>query len=122
MKRNDTEIRGIRRGERLRRKADLLRLYRSSSRVGCEGLKILYQRNDLNWNRVAFTTSKGFKGAVKRNREKRIGREIYRTRRGQIKSGYDLLFIFYPGKYSFSGRQEQFEKLLKRTRLLTSEY
>ena len=117
MKRNDTEIRGIRRGERLRIKADLLRLYRSSSRVGCEGLKILYQKNDLNCNRVAFTTSKGFKGAVKRNREKRIGREIYRMRRGGINSGYDLLFIFYPGKYSFSDRQEQLEKLFKKMQI-----
>ena len=118
MKRNDTDNRGIRRQERLRRKADFLRLYRSSLRVGCEGLGIIYKKNDLVCNRVAFTTSKGFRGAVKRNREKRIGREIYRTRRGRIKSGYDLLFILYPGKYSFSDRQEQFENLFKKMRIM----
>ena len=117
MKRNDTEKRGISREERLRKKADLLKLYRSSWRVGCEGLKILYEKNDLNYNRVAFTTSRGFRGAVKRNREKRIGREIYRAKRGHIESGYDLLFVFYPGKFSFSDRQKQFELLFKKMRL-----
>ncbi len=119
MKRNDTDIKGIRRKERLRKKADLLRLYRSSMRVGCEGLRILYHKNDLKFNRVAFTTSKGFKGAVKRNREKRIGREIYRMSRGRINSGYDLLFIFFPGQYSFSDRQEQLEKLFSKMRIAT---
>ena len=119
MKRNDTDSKGIRREERLKRKTDLIRLYRSSLRVGCVGLKILYQENDLEFNRVAFTTSKGFKGAVKRNREKRVGREIYRIRRAGISSGYDLLFIFFPGEYSFSDRQEQLEKLFSKMRIAT---
>ncbi len=38
-------------------------------------------------------------------------------RRGRINSGYDLLFIFYPGKYSFSDRQEQVEKLFKKMQI-----
>jgi len=117
MKRNDTENRGIRKEERLRRKADIVRLYRSCSRVGCAGLKILFEKNDLTYNRVAFTTSRGFKGAVKRNREKRVGREIYRALRGHIGSGYDLLFVIYPGRYSFSDRQKQFDILFKKISL-----
>jgi ribonuclease P protein component len=118
MKRNDTENRGIRKEERLRRKADIVKLYRSCSRVGCGGLTILYGKNDLTYNRAAFTTSRGFKGAVKRNREKRVGRELYRAMRGHIESGYDLLFIFFPGRYSFSDRQKQFDRLFKKISLL----
>ena len=118
MKRNDTENRRIERKERLRKRADLLGLYRSAFSVGCKGLKILYRKNDLNWNRVVFSTGRGFRGAVERNREKRVGREIYRNMKGRVRIGLDLLFIFYPGGYSFSKRQEQFEKLLQKIRIL----
>jgi ribonuclease P protein component len=118
MKRNDTDSRCARREGRLRRRADLLRLYQSPLRVGCEGLKILYQKNDLECSRVGFTTSRSYRGAVKRNREKRRGREIYRSMRSLIKTGFDLLFIFYPGEYSFRQRKKQFEKLLDEIRIL----
>jgi len=105
------------RKERLRRRSDLNRVFVSVKKARCRGLKLLYIENNIQWNRIAFSTGKGFKRAVDRNRVKRVCREIYRTVKQQIKRGYDLIFIVYPGKYSFSERSSQVISLLEQAGL-----
>ena len=126
MKRNltsqrDFSLRGLHRRERIRRKADLIRVFRSSYRLEYEGLKLFYRNNCLSWNRIAVTTRRGFKGAVKRNRQKRITREIYRNMKHSLKTGFDMIFCLYPGKYSFLERKRQLEFLLNKAKLLLEE-
>ena len=118
MKASRIEQQGISRSERLRKRVDLRRVFRSPIKVGCKGLKLLYARNNLGWCRVVLTTSKGFKGAVRRNRQKRIGREIYRKLKGRLRQEFDLIFILYPGDYFYSERKKQISLLLQKADLL----
>jgi ribonuclease P protein component len=118
MRKSITRPFGLPKRERLRRRKDLQRVYKSSFRVGCQGSRIILSENDLPWNRVAFTTSREIKGAVKRNREKRIFRELFRMRKRSLKKGYDIIFVLYPGEYTFHEREMQFESLFQKAGLL----
>jgi len=52
--------------------------------------------NGLARNRICFTFPRGFAGAVRRNRAKRLGREAYRALRHRLRQGYDLVLLVYP--------------------------
>jgi ribonuclease P protein component len=60
------------------------------------GVKLFVLKNELSLNRICFTFSKGFKGAVSRNRAKRLGREAYRLIKHRLENGYDFILLFYP--------------------------
>jgi ribonuclease P protein component len=108
------------RKERIRKRSEFFNLFKSSDtvRIRAEGLMLFFRRNNLNYNRIALVPKKGFGGSVKRNRVKRIGKEIYRHMKCNIKRGYDLLILLYPGDYSFTDRKNEFELTLKRANLL----
>lgn len=67
--------------------------------------------NGLPHNRIAFTLGRKFGNAVERNHARRVGREAYRHIRRNIKSGYDLVLLVYPGKDTFITRFEQLKEL-----------
>jgi len=54
---------------------------------------ILYLKNGLTHNRMAFVASKKVGNSVKRHRAVRLMRESYRQLESQFSIGYDLLFI-----------------------------
>ena len=99
--------------ERLSKRSDFQRVFRSSRQVSCRGLKLLYRKNEIQLNRCAFICSKALGNAVRRNTEKRVAREVYRSRKGRLKRGYDLIAILYPGEYGYSDRQKQFDVLFR---------
>lgn len=133
------------REERLRSGRDIERLFHSGKRVQTFGAKLFFSPNGLPYNRVGFTLKKGYGNAVERNRVKRIFRAAFRSLKGSIKIGFDLLLLIFPmtdnengykkdlatpvydGKINFSGkkksydywtRKEQLKGLLKRAFLL----
>ncbi len=106
------------RHERLKKRKEINRLFQIAKRVKCSGLKLLYIENHYPVNRIAVCTAKGFKMAVARNREKRICREAYRLLKNEIKPGYDLVVVIYPGAYMFIERFQQLQSLLKRAGLV----
>ncbi len=108
--------RSLTKRERLSNRSDLKRVF-TSRKVECKGLKLLFVENELSWNRIVVCPVRRFKKAVDRNREKRVFREIYRTKKGQIRGGYDIAFIIYPGLYSFSDRCKQVSSLFKQAGL-----
>jgi len=77
-------------------------------------------RNGLPHNRIAFTFSRKFGNAVERNRCRRLSREAYRMLRNELREGYDLVLLVYPGQDVFSVRMEQMRKLFSRAGLLCS--
>ncbi len=89
-----------------------------SRHVGCKGQRLLYRANGLGRNRIVITTVRGFRGAVNRNRQKRIGREAYRRMKAGLKQGFDFVSILYPGEYTYIEREKQFHRLFQSAELI----
>jgi ribonuclease P protein component len=109
--------RNLTRKERLKGRSSFSRVFTQAAKSDRRELRLYYIENDLDWNRIAVCPVRGFKNAVARNREKRICREAYRQLKSKLRSGYDLAFVLYPGKYSLSDRVRQLEALFERAGL-----
>lgn len=103
--------------ERLKRTADFRRVFQSPSRVSCLGAKLAFASNPEGKLRLGLSLTKKFGNAVTRNKAKRQLRELFRTNKETIASGYDLLFILFPGDFSYADRKKQFFTLLQRAEL-----
>jgi ribonuclease P protein component len=99
--------RSLTKNERIRKRTDLRRLFSTARRIECPGLKLLYTPNQLEWNRAAFATVRGFRTAVQRNRAKRVCREAYRAVKSRLKSGFDLVFVIRPDHHRLEDRIRQ---------------
>ena len=109
--------RSLTRAERLRGRANLRRVFTQGAKAEHRGIKLLYIENNLEWNRIAVCPVSRFEDAVSRNREKRLCREAYRRLKHQLKTGYDLAFILYPGEYGILERYRQLDALFQRVGL-----
>ena len=110
--------RSLTRKERLKTREEISRVFTSSVRVTCSGAKLVVKKNEYIQNRIAVTLVRKYGNAVARNRAKRVLREIYRNLKFSIKTGYDMVIVLYPGKYTYNQRFEQFVYLLKKADLL----
>ena len=75
---------------------------------------------ELPYNRIAFAFARKFGNAVERNRSRRLSREAYRLIRNELRNGYDLVLLVYPGRDDFSARLNQLRELFIRAGLLDS--
>ncbi len=105
------------RGERLRSQSDISRVFKSAGRVSCPGAKLVYRKNDIEWNRIAVTLVRKYGNSVQRNRSKRIVREVYRSLKNNLKPGFDIVIVLYPGDYDYSIRMSQVKYLLGRANI-----
>ena len=111
--------RSLTREERLRRKNDFDAVFATGKRRGCSGARLVYRKNELDYNRFAVCPVRKYGNAVERNRAKRICRELFRNMKGRIKPGFDIVLIVYPGKDTYKVREEQFSFLLREEKLFT---
>jgi len=111
--------RSLTKEERLRKQVEIKNLFSIGKTYSCKGMKIWYADGNLKFSRVLFSPSRNYATAVARNLAKRQAREIYRHVKEKVKSGHDMIFVFYPGSFTFQERQEQMIGLLLKTRLLT---
>jgi ribonuclease P protein component len=102
------------RRERLRNSGDIKSLFKSGKRIEAQGIKLLYRTNGSEVNKMAVVVSRGCGGAVRRNREKRITREAYRSMKPRLKTGNDLMFIIGRFEQGFTQRRETLHALLLR--------
>jgi ribonuclease P protein component len=108
------------REERLRKRSEISNAFRFSRYVSCKGLRLLFKENKLKRNRILTAVKKGYKGAVKRNRQKRIIKEIYRNMKDRLNTGFDLIFIIFSDnniEYSFKDREVQVNELFRKAGL-----
>ena len=114
------------RKERLKRRDDIREVFRNANKVGervvvsCSGAKLFKLRNGLPHNRIAFAFPRKFGNAVERNRSRRLSREAYRLLRNELRKGFDLVLLVYPGRDNFSTRTDQLKDLFFRAGLFNS--
>ena len=77
----------------LRNQKDFNRVYNRGKSKGSRFVVVLYRRNNLDFTRTAFVSSKKVGNSVHRSRARRLMREAYRSIEGNVKSGYDIIFV-----------------------------
>lgn len=104
--------------ERLRSGRDFSRIFREGEKVRLDDLTVRWLFNPYSWNRIGTSVGRKFGNAVKRNRVRRIIRELYRRRKGIFPQGIDVVFL--PGKkfldVGHEIQQKQFVEAARRIR------
>jgi len=108
------------RTEKLKGRNEIREVFSQKKGVSCAGAKLFTRRNGLPYNRIAFAFSRKFGNAVERNHSRRLSREVYRLLRTELKKGYDLVLLVYPGRDIFSVRMDQLRNLFSRAGLFSS--
>ncbi len=80
-------------------------------------MKLLYRSNGGRDNRFAVVVARGCGGAVRRNREKRITREAYRSLKETISAGNDMVFLVVRFGAEYAERLSSMRTLLSRAGL-----
>ena len=71
-------------------------MYRQGSRWHGKGFSLIFCSNELGFNRIGISIHRKLKGAVKRNRIKRIIRESFRLERSIYPDCADIVFAVRP--------------------------
>ena len=108
----------FKREERIKNPADFKKLYKEGKKISIPGVKLFYLENHLGMNRVGFPLIRGYGNAVERNLSKRYSREVYRLLKSHLNTGYDMLFLIYPGNDSFHSRCDQIRLLCQKAGLI----
>ena len=108
----------FKREERIKNPADFKKLFKDGKKISIPGAKLLYLENGLGRNRVGFPLMRGYGNAVERNLSKRYSREVYRLLKSHLNTGYDMLFLIYPGNDSFHSRCDQIRLLCQKAGLI----
>jgi ribonuclease P protein component len=77
----------------LRKQKDFARVYNKGKSKGSKYIVVLYRKNNLDYTRTAFVSSKKVGNAVQRNRSRRLMRESYRSFMDNVVSGMDIIMV-----------------------------
>jgi len=106
--------------ERVKKSSEIQNLFKTGNRVGVYGAKLFFLPNGSDVNRIAFALPRGYGNAVERNRSKRLSREVFRYFKKALNTGYDMVFLVYPGNDTFSIRCTQFRKLCQKAGIIST--
>ncbi|MDG5814271.1 ribonuclease P protein component [Chitinispirillales bacterium ANBcel5] len=87
----------------MKKRSDISMLIKKGQRWKCPSFVIIYSENNLSYDRFAVLVSRRIGIAVKRNKIKRIFRELFRTNKIDTPPFFDILIQPRPGiedKYS----------------------
>ncbi len=80
----------------LRKNREFEQVYKQGKRLYGDGFTLIYLKNSLGYNRLGISIHRQIKGAVKRNRLKRIIRESFRLNREKYPSQADIILAVRP--------------------------
>ncbi len=83
----------MRKNNILRRDIDFKNVFNKGKNVRSKYVIVLYRKNSLTHNRIAFIASKKVGNSVRRNRARRLMKESYRLLNNDTILGYDIIFI-----------------------------
>ena len=108
--------------ERLVKTKDFTRVYKGGSFLKKGGVTLYYLPNGLEKNRIGFSMrTKFIKLATRRNRIRRLLREVYRRTNKILKKGYDITLVVkndFAATVAYRDVEEIFLKLAKNAGLL----
>ncbi|MFV0438602.1 MAG: ribonuclease P protein component [Desulfopila sp.] len=81
---------------RLRKSWEFNQVYSQGKRLHGPGFTIICRTNDRQESRIGISVGRKIRGAVKRNRIKRVIRESFRLRRDLYPPGADIVFAVRP--------------------------
>lgn len=81
----------------LRTTGEFQRVYRSGRRLRGEGYALIYLANTLDRNRLGISIHRKAGNAVRRNRIKRLIREVFRLHRDLFPPSADIVLAVRPG-------------------------
>jgi ribonuclease P protein component len=110
--------RSLTKEERLTRRTDIQRVFERGHTVRSTGLLLKALPNELDYGRVLVVPPRKSGTRVQKNRISRVGKEVYRHIKTEIEPGYDLVFVAYPGPYTFGERMAQFRRVLSEAGIL----
>lgn len=76
---------------------EFVNLNRLGKRYRTRHFTVILKENGLDISRIGITVRKKIGNAVKRNRIKRLVREIYRLNKRNILKGYDIVIVAHSG-------------------------
>jgi ribonuclease P protein component len=97
--------RSLTRAERLRASKDIRGLFTGAVRIEGRGIRLLTRANRIGTTRFGVVVARGSGGAVRRNREKRLTREAWRSLKERVPAGRDVLFYISRFGMSFQERR-----------------
>ena len=77
----------------IRNQRDFNRVYNKGKSRGSRFVVVLYRKNNLDFTRTAFVSSKKVGNSVQRSRARRLMREAYRSMSSRVKPGYDIILV-----------------------------
>lgn len=109
--------------ERFTKTKDFRRAYKEGGSVRAAGLIFYHLANGLNKNRIGLSVPSRFvKLANRRNRLRRLLREIYRRNKKALKEGHDIVLVVkrdLAGTLSYKGLEDLFLRLAKKAGILS---
>ena len=106
------------RNERVKRSEEIRNLFKNGKRITIHGAKLFLLPNNLEKNRIAFALPRNYGNAIKRNRCKRLSREAYRKLKAQLQTGFDMIFLVYPGNDVYETRCAMLHSLVQKAGIL----
>jgi ribonuclease P protein component len=79
--------------DRLRKRTDFLRVQRAGVKASSRSFLLFARRNRAGRGRLGITVSKRVGNAVRRNRLKRLVREVYRLNRESFPQAQDVVVV-----------------------------
>ena len=80
----------------LRKPKEFTRVYRQGRRLKGAGFSLIFLANDHSGSRLGISVHRMLRGAVRRNRIKRIVREVFRLNRDLFPQASDIVFTVGP--------------------------
>ncbi len=79
--------------EKIRRRANYVKIYRYGRRYNTKHFTLIVSHNEEDFSRLGISASKKIGNAVRRNRVKRILREIFRRNKSLLAPFRDYVFV-----------------------------